>query len=208
MVSSVKNFVRNIKNAYNTVTDKKFITDVIKLTQMVVTKAIVEESTRMCERARCQGEVTEENKCKSCLFYSEGKCKFDIFPGSKCPAGKGRYYVDVKLLGTKEEYTKMQRTSEERIFAEEVWDWTEKTIKSGRGKLYVAYSLKLLEEANGNSVKWKAVMGDTVRFLGPDSYQLGCERGKTNMIFGLWERLMKYQFDLRFPRDDRRRRVC
>lgn len=205
MITSIKNYVKKLKNAYNTITDKKFISNVIELAEMVVTKVIVEESTRKCERARCQGEVTEKNKCGSCHFYSNKRCGFSALT-AKCPAGEGRYYVEARLLGTKEEYVSLQRTNEEN-FAEKVWEWTEKAIEEGRGKIYVAYSMGLLEEASGNSSKWRAAMKETVRFLGPDSFQLECERRKTNLIFGFWERLMKYQFDLRFPRNREERHI-
>ena len=56
MITSIKNYVKKLKNAYNTITDKKFISNVIELAEMVVTKVIVEENTRKCERARCQGD--------------------------------------------------------------------------------------------------------------------------------------------------------
>ena len=129
MITSIKNYVKKLKNAYNTITDKKFISNVIELAEMVVTKVIVEESTRKCERARCQGEVTEKNKCRSCHFCSNEGCGFSALT-MKCPAGEGRYYVEARLLGTKEEYVSLQRTNEEN-FAEKVWEWTEKAIEEG-----------------------------------------------------------------------------
>ena len=71
--------------------------------------------------------------------------------------------------------------------------------------MYLKMSFELMDQFLGDRENWPEAK-ETIIHLGPDSYQLNVEREKTDGIFQLWWHLVKYQYNKRHPRGNKKKK--
>ena len=162
---------------------------------------IVEKYTKTSEKLEYQGEGLKCRKCS--LWVPGGGCRVPKSLG--CPVGEGYYFSTVRLWGSKVEFMEYQAEHDVYGLAGEVWDWTEKAIKEKNGRMYLKMSFELMDQFLGDRENWPEAK-ETIIHLGPDSYQLNVEREKTDGIFQLWWHLVKYQYNKRHPRGNKKKK--